>query len=106
MIMYDVLYNPDGTLMKPTVAERDNEFHSLEECLIIKVDSGGMDYVARKRDGTSNNCIWEIDPGYKSFVNGNIVTRESLLDWLKINYPIDFEFIMWNIELLDGKYNG
>lgn len=106
MIMYDVLYNPDGTLMKPIVADLDAERHSEEECLIIKVDSAGMDYVARKRAGRSNNGIWEIDPGGKSYINGNIVTLESILDWLKINYPIDFEFIMWNIELLDGKYNG
>lgn len=108
MILYDVLSNEDGTLKRPERCY--GEGHHLSSCIILKVGEDlSSAYIARKKVTERSeclDCVWEIDPPNKCFIHYDIVSSEVLMDWLKINYPTDFEFLIWNLELFNGKYNG
>ena len=38
------------------------------------------------------------------YIAGNEVSKEELLDALKSDYPNDFEFFIWNPDILNGVY--
>jgi predicted DNA-binding protein (MmcQ/YjbR family) len=40
----------------------------------------------------------------KYYVASNEVSKEKLLDSLKSDYPNDFEFFIWNPDILNGVY--
>ena len=61
-----------------------------------------------------HNTHWRIlfySFGFKNinetyYIASNEVSKAELLDALKSYYPNDFEFFLWNPDILNGSYEG
>ncbi len=80
--------------------------------IVIRKASDATDnrfYTCSVFSETAPTALWHIFSGYRhpSFsVAYRITTREQFLYQLNELYPNDFTWILWNPEILEGKYYG
>lgn len=43
---------------------------------------------------------------YSDLLNFRRVSREEFLGWMEEYHPIDYEWLLWNMEVLEGRYYG
>ena len=82
------------------------------EMLYIILDKERGGFIIRgvpMLNGYFDNSKWEILLGSNEterFYDGfDFISKESFVDLLKKKYEKDHEWLFWNIEVLDGKYN-
>lgn len=67
---------------------------------------GSTPYVCRRDQ--QGEIDWELDPnpkGLSLYWRRNKVSYDEFMANLSLDYPLDLQFLLFNIELFDGRFN-